>query len=120
MTLVRAGFAEGFYFGENAVLLALDTDGVETFLAALTRAEREGASRLESDATVHEFLIDGSASDVEFHDDDDTVVWRLGDAKAQEISELLADMTQHSGKGHYYVDMSTPAGTLVISLNEYV
>jgi hypothetical protein len=120
MTMVRAGFAEGFYLGEDAVVLALDTDGVKTFLAALTRAEREGASRLEVDGTVHEFVIESSASDIDFHDDDDKVVWRLGDAKAQEISELLTDMTQHPGKGHYYVDMSTPARTLVISLNEYV
>jgi hypothetical protein len=92
MTLVRAGLAEGFYFGEDAVLLAFDTDGVSTFLAGLTQAEQEGASRLGLDGTIHEFLIEGSASDIEFHDDDDTVVWRLGGAKAQEIIELLTDM----------------------------
>jgi hypothetical protein len=30
-----------------------------------------------------------------FHDEDDTVVWRLGGAKAQGIIELLTDMSQH-------------------------
>ncbi|WP_445159513.1 hypothetical protein ACTXG5_14690 [Mycobacterium sp. Dal123C01] len=120
MTLVRVGLAEGFYFGEDAVLLALDTDGVSTYLAALTQAEQVGASRLDLDGTIHEFLIEGSAADIEFHDEDDTVVWRLGGAKAQEVIELLTDMSQHPGKGHYYVDMSTPAETLVISLGEYV
>jgi hypothetical protein len=88
MARVRAGLAKGFYFGEDAVLLALDTHGVNTFLAALTQAEQEGASRLDLDGTNHEFLVEGSASDIEFHDEDDTVVWRLGGAKAQEIIEF--------------------------------
>lgn len=49
-----------------------------------------------------------------------TLVWRLGAAKAQELIELLTDMSQHPGRVHHYVDVSTPARTLVISLNEYV
>jgi hypothetical protein len=120
MTLVRAGFAEGFYFGEDAVLLALDTDGLNTFLAALAQAEHEGSSQLDLDGTVHHFLIAGSALEVEFHDGNDAVVWRIGGAKAREIIELLTDMSQHASRGHYYVDMSVPARTLVISFNEYV
>ncbi|MEM6107283.1 hypothetical protein AAHS21_13575 [Mycobacterium sp. 050272] len=77
------------------------------------------ASRPAVDGTIHEFLSEGSASDIEFHDDDDTAVWRIGDANAQEIIELLTDMRQNLGMGHYYVDVSTPVRTLVISLNEY-
>lgn len=103
MTLVRAGLAEGFYFGEDAVLLALDTDGVKTFLTALTEAEQQGSSRLDLDGTVHEFLIEGNASEIEFRDENDTVVWRLGGSKAREIGELLTDMSRHPGRGNYYV-----------------
>lgn len=120
MTLVRAGLAEGYYFGEDAVLLALDAGGVTVFLAALIQAKQEGASHLEIGGTTHEFFIEGSASDIEFHDDDDTVVWRLGGGKAQEIIELLTQLSQHRGQGHHYVDMSTPARTLVVSLGEYI
>jgi hypothetical protein len=120
MTLVRAGLAEGFYFGEDAVLLALDTEGVNAFLAALIQGEREGASPLEVEGTTHQFFIEGDASDIEFHDEDDRVVWRLSGAKGQEVRELLADMSQHPGRGHHYVDISAPARTLVISLDEYV
>lgn len=84
MTLVRAGLAEGYYFGEDAALLALDAGGVTIFLAALIQAKQEGASHLEIGRTTYEFFIEGSASDIEFHDNDDTVVWRLGGGKAQE------------------------------------
>ncbi len=45
---------------------------------------------------------------------------RLDHAKAAEITELLTDMRQQPGAGHYYVDISAPAETLVISLDEYV
>jgi hypothetical protein len=120
MTLVRAGLAEGFYFGEDAVLLALDAGGVTIFLTALIQAKQEGASHLEIDGTMHEFFIEGSASDIGFHDDADTVVWHLGGWKAHEIIELLTELSEHPGQGHHYVDVSTPARTLVISLNEYV
>ncbi|CQD18241.1 hypothetical protein BN1232_04160 [Mycobacterium lentiflavum] len=122
MSVVRAGLAEGFYFGEDAVLLALDVEGLNALLVALIHAQEEGSSRLDVDGTIHEFLIEGTASDIEFHDDDGTAVLRLSDAKAQEIQEiieLLTDMSQLPGRGHYYVDMFTPVGTLVISLNEY-
>jgi hypothetical protein len=119
MTIVRAELARQFYFGEDAVLLVMDTDGVTTFLSALVRAQQQGASRLEGDGTVHDFLIKPDAADIELHDD--RVVWRLDHAKAAEIIELLTAMTQSTtGAGHYYVDISTPAETLVLSRNEHV
>lgn len=48
------------------------------------------------------------------------MVWRLDSGKALELSELLTGMSQHGGRGHHYVDMVTPARTLVISLEKYV
>jgi hypothetical protein len=48
-------------------------------------------------------------------------VWRLDHAKAREIIELLMAMTQSTtSAGHYCVDISTPAETLVLSRNEHV
>ncbi|WP_025736099.1 hypothetical protein [Mycobacterium genavense] len=63
MTLVRASLAEGFYFGDDAVLLALDAAGLNAFLAALTLAVKEGPSRLELDGTTNHFLIESSGSE---------------------------------------------------------
>jgi hypothetical protein len=119
MTVVRAELAPQSYFGDDAVLLVMDTDGATTFLSALVRAQRQGASRLEGDGTVHDFLIEPGAADIELHDD--RVMWRLDHATAREIIELLMAMTQSTtSAGHYYVDISTPAETLVLSRNEHV
>jgi hypothetical protein len=119
MTVVRAELARQFYFGDDAVLLVMDTDGVKAVLSALVRAQQQGASRLEGIGTVHDFLIKPDAADIELRDDG--VEWRLSHAKATEISELLTAMTQSTtAAGHYYVDISTPAETLVLSRNEHV
>ncbi|HET7072721.1 MAG TPA: hypothetical protein VFI55_01390 [Mycobacterium sp.] len=119
MTVVRTELARQFYFGDDAVLLVMDTGGVATFLSPLLSAHQQGASRLEHGGTVHDFLIEPGAADIELHGD--RVVWRLDHAKAAEIIELLTAMTQSStGAGHYYVDISTPAETLVLSRNEHV
>ncbi|OBG25332.1 hypothetical protein A5764_07250 [Mycobacterium sp. 852002-51057_SCH5723018] len=97
----------------------MDTDGVTTFLSALVRARQQGSSRLEVEGAVHDLLIEPDAADIELHDD--RVVWRLDNAKATEIIELLRAMTQGTTRaGHYYVDISTPAETLVLSCNEHV
>jgi hypothetical protein len=119
MTVVRAELARQFYFGDDAVLLAMDTDGLTAFLSALVRAQQQGASRLERVASVHDFLIEPGAADIELHEDH--VVWRLDHAKAAQIAELLTAMAQSAtDAGHYYVDISTPAQTLVLSRNEHV
>jgi hypothetical protein len=91
MTVVRAELARQFYFGDDAVLLVMDTDGVTTFLSALVRAQQQGASRLEHVGTIHDFVIEPGAADIEL--DEDCVVWRLDHAKAAEIAELLTSMT---------------------------
>ncbi|KZS59470.1 hypothetical protein [Mycobacterium ostraviense] len=119
MTVVRAELAPRFYFGDDAVLLAMDTAGVNTVLAALVQAERQGSSRMAHDGKIHDLLIDPGAADIELHDD--KVAWRLDDAKAIEIIELSTAMTHSTtGPGHHYVDISAPTETLVLSRNEYV
>ncbi|KZS75049.1 hypothetical protein A4G26_22820 [Mycobacterium kansasii] len=119
MSVVRAELAPKFYFGDDAVLLAMDTAGVNTVLAAPVQAERQGSSQMAHDGKTHEFLIDPGAADIELHDD--KVLWRLDDAKAIEIVELLAAMIHSTtGAGHCYVDISAPTETLVLSRNEYV
>src|ERR1700733_14783802 len=118
VAVVRAEFAEKFNFGDDAVLLAMDSAGAGVFLAALIQAEQQGSSRLDLGGTTHQFRIEPGATDIAFHDGD--VMWRLDPAKAAEIAELLTEMVKRPGPGHYYVDISSPADTLVLSQEEYV
>jgi hypothetical protein len=101
MSLIYAELAERMYFGDDAVLLAMDTAGVDQVLAAVKRAAVQGSARLDHGATAHQFLIEAGAADVEFGEG--TVVWRLDSAVAAEITELLTEMHDHPGSGHHYV-----------------
>jgi hypothetical protein len=118
MTVVRAELAREFHFGDDVVLLAMDHAGVDTFLRALAQAAQQRSSRLDHGGTVHEFVIEAGAADIELHDD--RVVWRLDHAKAEEIIDKLTAL-QAPGPGHHYVDdVSSPTQTLVLSCDEYV
>lgn len=118
MSVIYAELAEKLHFGDDAVLLAMDDAGVSEVLAAVAQAAQQGSARLDHGATIHQFLIEPSAADVEFYDG--RVVWRFDAAKAQEIIVLLGSMIK-SGipEGHHYVDISKPADMLVLSRNEY-
>lgn len=123
MSVIRVNFLPEFYYGDDAVLLTLDGGGVDGFNAALTDAQRHGSSRLAHDGITHEFRIEPGKADIEL--DPTRVLWRLDDAKAAEIIENLAVLSEKGSgggatSGHFYVDMSTPTATLVISRDEYV
>ena len=117
MSVIHAELVEKLHSGDDSVLLAMDGAGVDDVLATVTQAARQGSARLDHGATVHEFLIQAGAADVEFGEG--TVVWRLDSAVASEFIELLTEMHDHPGSGHHYVDISKPADILVLSLNEY-
>ncbi|RAV12591.1 hypothetical protein DQP57_09705 [Mycobacterium colombiense] len=117
MSVIYAELAEKLYMGDDAVLLAMDTAGVDTVLAALTEAAQQASARLDHGATIHQFIIEPEAAEIEFRDG--AVVWRLDAAVAAEIIELLTEMHDHPGSGHHYVDISKPADLLVLSMNEY-
>ncbi|OBH03274.1 hypothetical protein [Mycobacterium sp. E1747] len=106
--------------GEDVVLLAADRAGLDAFSAALTLAQQRGSSQLQHGRRVHEFVIEATAANIELSDD--RVTWRLDDAKAGEIIEKAQVLAGNGGRpGHHYVDdMSGPAPTLVLSLNEYL
>ncbi|MEE6179423.1 hypothetical protein [Mycobacterium sp. 050134] len=116
--MIRAELVPGFYFGDDAVLVAMDTDGTEAVLAALAEARRQGTARLGRGSKAHEFVIEAGAADIELGADG--VVWRLDSAKAAEITELLTATTHAGGAGHHYVDIARPTATLILSRNEYV
>ena len=123
MSTIRVNFLPEFYYGDDAVLLTLDGGGVDELKNALSDAQQRGSSRLEHDGVTHEFRIEPGSADLEL--DRNHVVWRLDHVKAAEIIGDLAVLGGKGGgggptSGHFYVDMSTPTETLVVSRDEYV
>jgi hypothetical protein len=123
MSVIRVNYLPEFHYGDDAVLLTLDGGGVDEFKAALSEAKPQESSRLEHDGVTHEFRIESGTADIEL--DPSHVVWRLDHAKAAEIIEDLAVLSDKGSKGgstsgHFYVDMSAPTETLVVSRDEYV
>lgn len=120
MTVIRVKDVPDFRGSEDVVLLAADNAGLDAFAAALILAQRNRVSYLKHGRRVHEFVIETGAASIELSDD--RVVWRLDDAKASEIIEKAKVLTNNGGRpGHHYVDdMSSPAPTLVLSLDEYL
>lgn len=121
MSIIRVNLLLEFHFGDDAVLLTVDADGLEKFKAAVEHARSNRSSRLRHDGVEQEFHIEPGAARVELSPE--RVVWRLDDAKAAEIADALAVLSAlgHGGKaaGHFYVDMTSPAETLVLSRDEY-
>ncbi|WP_396926683.1 hypothetical protein [Mycolicibacterium sp.] len=113
MTTIRVNFLPEFYFGDDAVLLTLDGQGVDLIKSALDEARNNGSSRLNHDDVTQEFVIEPGAAIIEL--DPARVVWRLDPAKAAEIAD---DLTALGAAGHFYVDITKPAETLVISRDE--
>lgn len=118
MNIIRVNYLPRFDYGHDAVLLTLDGPGLDTFRAALNDAIQRGASRLEHDSVTHEFVISAGAADITL--EPTHVTWQLDPAKADEISLDLTVLNQKGRAGHNYVDMSTPAPTLVVSRDEYL
>jgi hypothetical protein len=118
MTIIRVEFAPEFMLGDDVVLLAMDGAGAATFAAALMKAERHGSSQLQVGEVTHEFVIQAGGANVDL--DGTRVVWRLDPAKVVEIAENIDILSSSAEPGHQYVDISTPADTLVLSRDEYV
>jgi hypothetical protein len=115
MSFIHAQFLPRFMLGEDVVMLAMDTAGAAVFHAALSDAVERGWSQLEHDGVTHEFRMEVGAADVQLGDQ--RVEWRLDKATAIEILEDLGASSDEPG--HHYVDIRTPAQTLVLSYDEY-
>ena len=123
MSVIRVNYLSEFHFGDDALLLTLDGPGVDQFRAAVVSATRHGSATLERDGVLHDIRIEPGAAHIDLTATH--VRWRLAAAKAAEISAGLAALIDESesgttGSGHFYVDMTRPADTLVVSRDEYV
>jgi hypothetical protein len=121
MSVVRVNFLPEFYLGDDAVLLTLDGSGIDKVRSAVEEARSNRSSRFLHNGVAQEFHIEPGAASVDLSPT--RVVWRLDQAKAAEISEDLAALSATRDSGitadQFYVDMTSPAETLVISRDEY-
>jgi hypothetical protein len=118
MSVIRVNFLPEFDYGDDAVLLTMDGAGMDTFRTAISDAIDRGSSQLDHDGVTHVIQIEDGAADIDL--EETRVVWHLDLAKAREILDDL-DVSSRKGRaGHNYVDISTPAPTLVVSRDEYV
>lgn len=118
MSIARIELAKGFILGDDAVLLAMDGEGVIDVASALRSALQQGGWELEHSGFHHEFVIDAGQSGVVI--DGLRIVWRLDEAKAAELVDALDGLVNHGRPGHRYIDISQPTDTLVLSRDEYV
>ncbi|OBG70978.1 hypothetical protein A5700_00890 [Mycobacterium sp. E1214] len=118
--IIRVALLEAFHYGEDAVLAAMNPTGLDVLTAALHDAQEHHASRLTCDNRIHTFQSNAGAADICLDGGrDDHVLWRLDPATIQEMIDLLTGMKGH-GMCHNYVDIATPAQTLVLSVDEYL
>lgn len=115
--VIRVEYLPGFHFGDDVVLVALDGAGRDAFVAALDEADRRGDWRVELNERTHRFRVEAEAADVGLHSDH--TEWRLDHTVIADMVDKLAAMKQAGGPSHHYVDIAGPAGTLVLSLDEY-
>ena len=109
-----------FYFGDDAVLLAADREGIDAFERALSDAaeKKELPADLSFEGIRHEFDVREPETRVELHEN--SVIWHLPDQKVSEILDKLASLQAASHPSHHYVDIDSPAGTLILSIDEYL
>ncbi len=117
MSVLRVLHLPDFHFDDDAVLVALDAAGLDVLTAAVEQALTHGDSRIEHAGQTHHFVVQAGAADVELHDD--RTQWLLDRATMTEIIDKLAAL-KNGDSGHHYVDIATPASTLVLSLGEYL
>ena len=109
-----------FYFGDDAVLLAADREGLATFKRSLSDAatKQNMPADLISEGVRHKFVLGRSEARVELQEN--YVIWHLPDQKVSEILDKLASLKAEPDPSHHYVDIDNPAGTLILSVDEYL
>lgn len=109
-----------FHFGDDAVLLAADREGLDAFERALSDAatKQNMPVDLRSEGIRHEFVLGRTEARVELQAH--YIIWHMSDQKVSEILEKLASLKAAPGPSHHYVDIDNPAETLILSVDEYL
>jgi hypothetical protein len=119
MTIFRVGFFPDFNWGDDAVLVGADRNGLRIFQSALRSAHEAGEATFELHEVRHRIVRQDNAADIELGSQ--TVVWRFDDTKLAEILDLLVPLVNIEKAAHqYFDDLNSPDATLIISVDEYV
>ena len=119
MSEIRVELAPEFK-GDTVVLLAMDKGGLDDFSATVAQAIQTvyGALQVMHADVTHVFSIEDGKADVELKPRH--VTWRFSPSKLAEVLEKLNAMKVSPGPCHHYVDISSPAETLVLSCDGYL
>ena len=75
VSVIRVNYLTDFYYGDPAVLVALDGAGVGEMLDAVRTALTRGSAALDHDGVLQEFHIQPGAADIAMNPTH--LVWRL-------------------------------------------
>lgn len=64
MSLIHAELVERMFFGDDAVLLAMEDAGVDGVATVVRQAAQHGPAQLDYGVTVHLCVIEAGAADV--------------------------------------------------------
>jgi hypothetical protein len=118
MTIFRVGFFSGFNWGDDAVLVGADRDGMRVFQSAVRSAHDNGAAHFEFDTIKHCILQQDGAADIELGSQN--IVWRFDDVKLIEMLNLIEPLVEIIKPAHnYFDDLNSPDATLILSVDEY-
>jgi hypothetical protein len=117
MTIFHIGFFSGFDDGYDAVLVGADRDGMRMLQSAVRSAHVDGAASFEFNAIKHHIVRQDGAADIELGPQ--TVVWRFDDAQLAEMLDLIEPLVEIIKPAHNYLDLNSPAETLILSVDEY-
>lgn len=120
MSEFRVQLLSEFKFKDDAVVLvSMDRQGLDAFLSALVSIDQnqQSVGRVELDGSAHVFAIQGDGARIE---PGNPTHWRLSKAVLLELIEKLEGLKASVRPSHHYIDISGPAETLVLSVDEYV
>jgi hypothetical protein len=117
MTIFRVGFFSGFDVGYDAVLVGADRDGMRMLQSAVRSANNDGVASFEFNEITHHIVRQDGAADIELGPQ--TVVWRFDDAQLIEMLDLIEPLVDIIKPAHNYLDLNSPAETLILSVDEY-
>ncbi len=121
MSTVRVTLMPAFHYGDDAVLVTLDGEGARALHATIAAATGETPVRAQHGDVIHDVRIEPGAATIDITTA--AVRWHLDAATARDILTALAALSapRADGRtaGHMYIDLQSPADTLVLSRDEH-
>jgi hypothetical protein len=119
MAIFRVGFFPDFNWGDDAILIGADPDGMRVFQSAVRSAHEDGEGAFELHGIQHRIVRQNGAADIELGSP--TALWRFDGTKLTEILDMAAGLINVGHPAHnYFDDLNHPDATLILSVDEYI